>query len=279
MNINFEYYKIFYVIAKNKNITKAARELRISQPAISRMLKTMEEQLNTKLFIRKTKGVMLTKEGNELYQLISSQIDGIMKAEKDFAKILNHQSWKISIDKSYFNYLIKKRKLDFLFQNDIYFTQNNDFQILNKQLTNNLIDFAFISEPAHDQFHPSLHFKKIQRLHFVLMTNKKSDNQSDLPLVIYHHPKFKNIYENYFSGTISKKRHIIEVDDYENILPLIQEGYANGVLIQEFLSPQIRKNNNYSFTLLPDTYSVNIGILYNMNNELKLNEIFKLFYS
>ena len=55
MNINFEYYKVFYVIAKNKNITKAANELNISQPAISRMLKTMEEQLNTKLFIRKTK--------------------------------------------------------------------------------------------------------------------------------------------------------------------------------------------------------------------------------
>ena len=65
----------------------------------------------------------------------------------------------------------------------------------------------------------------------------------------------------------------------DNILPSIQEGYANGVLIQEFLSPQIRKNNNYSFTPLPDTYSVNIGILYNMNNELKLNEIFKQFYS
>ena len=62
MNINFEYYKIFYIIAKNKNITKAANELNISQPAISRMLKTMEDQMNTKLFIRKTKGVILTNE-------------------------------------------------------------------------------------------------------------------------------------------------------------------------------------------------------------------------
>lgn len=65
----------------------------------------------------------------------------------------------------------------------------------------------------------------------------------------------------------------------DNILPLIQEGYANGVLIQEFLSPQIRKNNNYSFTPLQDIYSANIGILYNMNNELKLKEVFKQFYS
>ena len=80
MNINFEYYKVFYVIAKNKNITKAANELNISQPAISRMLKTMEEQLNIKLFIRKTKGVMLTQEGNELYNLISNEINNIINA-------------------------------------------------------------------------------------------------------------------------------------------------------------------------------------------------------
>ena len=48
MNINFEYYKVFYIIAKNRNITKAANELNITQPSISRMLKTMEEQMNTK---------------------------------------------------------------------------------------------------------------------------------------------------------------------------------------------------------------------------------------
>ena len=75
MNINFEYYKIFYIIAKNKNITKAANELNISQPAISRILKTMEDQMNTKLFIRKTKGVILTNEGKELYRLIADNID------------------------------------------------------------------------------------------------------------------------------------------------------------------------------------------------------------
>ena len=101
MNINFEYYKIFYIIAKNKNITKAANELNISQPAISRMLKTMERQLNTKLFIRKTKGVILTHEGNELYRLIANQINNIMKAENDFVKIINNHALTIAIDKTY----------------------------------------------------------------------------------------------------------------------------------------------------------------------------------
>ena len=50
MNINLEYYKVFITIAKNKNITKAANELNISQPAISKMLKTMEGQIGKKLY-------------------------------------------------------------------------------------------------------------------------------------------------------------------------------------------------------------------------------------
>ena len=52
MNINFELYKTFYSVAKNQNITKAARELMISQPAVSKSIKTLEKQLNCSLFIR-----------------------------------------------------------------------------------------------------------------------------------------------------------------------------------------------------------------------------------
>ena len=52
MNIDFEYYRIFYVVAKNKNITAAAKELNISQPAISKAIKKLEEQLGGELFVR-----------------------------------------------------------------------------------------------------------------------------------------------------------------------------------------------------------------------------------
>ena len=112
MNINFEYYKVFYVIAKNKNITKAANELNISQPAISRMLKTMEDQMNTKLFIRRTKGVILTNEGKELYRLIADNIDNIMKSEISFSKIIKNKTIKIAVNKTYINYLIENKKLN-----------------------------------------------------------------------------------------------------------------------------------------------------------------------
>lgn len=68
MNINIELLKTFYVVAKEKNITKASEKLIISQPAISKAIKNLEEQLNTKLFIRSKKGVELTNHGEILYK-------------------------------------------------------------------------------------------------------------------------------------------------------------------------------------------------------------------
>ena len=70
MNIDFELYRIFYTVANNGNITKASMELNISQPAISKSIKNLEEQLGGQLFIRTKRGVNLTDEGKEFYNYI-----------------------------------------------------------------------------------------------------------------------------------------------------------------------------------------------------------------
>ena len=77
MNIDFELYRIFYVVANNKNITKASQELMISQPAVTKSIKNLEDQLGGTLFVRTKKGVILTPEGEELYKYIKQAIDFI----------------------------------------------------------------------------------------------------------------------------------------------------------------------------------------------------------
>ena len=67
MNINFELYKVFYEVAKQKSISKGAEKLMISQPAVTQSIKTLEEQLGGKLFTRTPKGVVLTYEGEQLF--------------------------------------------------------------------------------------------------------------------------------------------------------------------------------------------------------------------
>ena len=68
-DINLNLYKIFYEVAKEQNITKASEELSISQPAISKSIKNLEEQLGGQLFVRTKRGVVLTEEGKELVEI------------------------------------------------------------------------------------------------------------------------------------------------------------------------------------------------------------------
>ena len=75
MNINFELYKIFCVVATNKSITKGAEVLMITQPAVTQAIQNLESTLNTTLFIRTKKGVILTNEGEELYKYIKEGIN------------------------------------------------------------------------------------------------------------------------------------------------------------------------------------------------------------
>ena len=52
MNVNFEYYRIFYYVAKYHNFTKAAHTLGSSQPNVTRAMNCLEQQINTTLFVR-----------------------------------------------------------------------------------------------------------------------------------------------------------------------------------------------------------------------------------
>lgn len=274
MNINFEYYKVFYIIAKNKNITKAADELNISQPAISRMLKTMEEQLNTKLFIRKTKGVILTQEGNELYNLISNEISNIINAETSFSKLVNDKSIKIAANKSILNYLINDYKIDNILKinKTIDFIDINNFDLLNNQLSNNLIDFAYVLEPSNYQFSDNIKFKELCELHLILVSNSKNDKISDKPLVLLNNKRFNIIYDELFHNSnivINKK---IKVDDYDNLYSLIINGYANGFLIKEFVTKDLNNDLIFEIPLNLKINSFKLGILYNVNNELRIKD-------
>lgn len=97
MNISLDYYRIFYTVAKTGNITKAANELMISQPAISKCIKLLEEQLGGQLFIRTKRGVVLTEEGQEFYRYIEQALEFINNAENKFSEMVHLETGLIKI--------------------------------------------------------------------------------------------------------------------------------------------------------------------------------------
>lgn len=81
MDINYELYKVFYYVAKTLSFSEAAQELFISQSAVSQSIKVLEKRLNQVLFVRSTKKVSLTKEGELLYKHIEPAINLICRGE------------------------------------------------------------------------------------------------------------------------------------------------------------------------------------------------------
>ncbi|MFA9462952.1 MAG: LysR family transcriptional regulator [Velocimicrobium sp.] len=81
MDINLELYKVFYHVAKTLSFSDASKELFISQSAVSQSIKTLEKRLDQTLFIRSTKKVQLTKEGDLLFKHIEPAINLILRGE------------------------------------------------------------------------------------------------------------------------------------------------------------------------------------------------------
>ena len=79
MNLNFEYYKVFYYVCKCGSLTGAANVLMTSQPAVTRTIHNLESAIGCRLFIRSKNGVELTPEGRTFYKYISAACAQIFK--------------------------------------------------------------------------------------------------------------------------------------------------------------------------------------------------------
>ena len=100
MNVNFEYYKIFYYVAKYNNFTKAAHVLNNSQPNITRAMNCLEHELNCTLFVRTNRGVCLTPEGERLFTRVSAAMTQLQLAEEELSDSVRLEHGSISIGAS-----------------------------------------------------------------------------------------------------------------------------------------------------------------------------------
>jgi len=95
--MNLELYKSFYFVAQHGSISKAAEHLYITQPAVSRSIKQLEDDLGCALFSRTPKGVKLTPEGEILLQYIEQAFNFIATAERKINDVKNILSGEVRI--------------------------------------------------------------------------------------------------------------------------------------------------------------------------------------
>lgn len=100
MDISFDYYKIFYEVAKCKSITLAAHQLCLTQPTVSKYIQNLEQEVDCRLFCRSQKGVSLTAEGELLFRQVSRACQQMEQAKNRLQEFVTCQSGKINIGAS-----------------------------------------------------------------------------------------------------------------------------------------------------------------------------------
>ena len=280
MNIDFELYRIFYVVANNGNITKASEELNISQPAISKSIKKLEEQLGGQLFVRTKRGVILTEEGKEFYNYIKQAIEYINNAENKFTDLINLETGCIKIGIS--TTLTKEFLLPYLekFHTlypkiDIKIITNLTSDLITK-LKSGLIDIVILN--LNDKnYGNDIDIIKCMKINDCFVVNSKYKNLinkevslkeiNNYPLILQS--KGSNTRE--FLDNIAKGKGIvfnpnIELASYSLVVEFAKIGLGIGYVTKEYIKNEL--NNKKLFELktkekIPSRY---IGIALSKNH-------------
>jgi DNA-binding transcriptional LysR family regulator len=151
MTQNLSSYWIFYTVANAGNISKAAKELYISQPAISKSIQKLEESLNCKLFSRSSRGVILTDEGNLLYDHVKEAFETLSMGEDKLKRSieLGVGHIQIGVSSTLCKYMLLPYLSEFIHQNP-HISISINCQSTNETLRlldDNKIDIGLIGKP------------------------------------------------------------------------------------------------------------------------------------
>lgn len=257
MNINFELYKVFYVVANEKSISKGAEKLLISQPAVTQSIKTLEGELGGTLFIRTPKGVILTTEGLELYNYIEEGMKYFINGTNKFMsmKELNTGVINIGCTSSISEYyLIKYLKEFYEKYSNIEINITNDLtDNLIKLLRNGSLDIVITSIPDSDIKDLEIHYLK--DLEDALIGNIKYkdmifNNTFDLFKEKIILPKMPSVTRNNFDNYLKDNNLVcnpsMEVVSQKLLISLVENGFGIGLLTKDFI---LYKLNNSLFEI------------------------------
>lgn len=280
MNIDFELYRVFYTVANNKNITKAAEELMISQPAISKSIKSLEEQLGGTLFVRTKRGVVLTEEGKEFYKYIKQAMDYISNAESKFTELVNLETGCIKIGIS--TTLTKEFLLPYLEEFhklypkiDIQIITNMSSELILK-LRNGLIDIIILNLNGKD-YDKDLEIIPCKKIQDCFVVNDSFNYLLDKEISLKELNKYPLILQTKgsntrtFLDTYAKTNEVtlkpnIELASYTLVVEFAKIGLGIGYATKEYITSELKNKKLKELNIkekIPERY---IGIALSKNH-------------
>lgn len=252
MDINFELYKVFYEVANEKSISKGAEKLMISQPAVTQSIKTLEGELGGQLFIRTPKGVILTTEGEILYNYIKDGMSYFVNGANKFMSLKNLDSGVINIGAT--TIISEKFLMPYLkefsnkYPNIVINVVNDLTDNLTKRLRNGDLDIVIMSVNSNTNI-KDLKLKEIISLNDIFVgsekyKNKKIETTEGLleELLLQKYPSVSRVnFNNYLKENNLSCTPKMEVVSHSLLTSFTENGFGIGLLTKEFITDKLNK--------------------------------------
>ena len=279
--IDLNLYKIFYIVATTGNITKASEKLYISQPAVTKSIKQLENSLGGALFIRTKKGVTLTEEGKVLLKYVKNILDEAKNAENKFNSLIKLEEGKIHIGASA---TVSKHFLMPYLEEFHRLYPNIDIEITNelttnlvKGLRNGYIDFLVTNLPMKEYM--DLDIKVCAKLHdSFACSNKYLQDEKRVykleeilkhKIITQKEPSNTRAFLNQYMQNNSIEFHPdIEIVSYNLVVEFIKAGFGIGYVTKEFIKQEIKNKEIYEIKVEPKIPTRDLGIITLKNNNL-----------
>lgn len=256
MSASYEYYRIFYYVAKYKNFTRAANVLLTSQPSITRSIQNLEHELGCQLFIRNKHGVELTHEGVLLYEYVSVGCEQFTKGEEIITGSLSLQAGILYIganETAIHGYLLSV--LDEFHQLyphvRVKITNTSTTEAI-EELKSGMIDLAIGTTPT--QVEKPLKEIKLKQYQDILVAGPKFSKLADsrfhlheltkIPLISLTKSSrsfqfFSEFYQKY-KLTMNTQ---FEVTTSDLIIPMVELNMGMGFISEEFAAPALARGS------------------------------------
>ena len=283
--INLELYKIFVFVAKEENITKASEKLNISQPAVTKHIKNLEEQLGVNLFKRNKYGMELTDKGRELYKEVGEPIIKIYNAERKFrsSRNINLGSHVTMLSRMFGKCIAEYYKLNPTSQIEV---TNETFNDMLNMLENQKLDIV-LSKKVDDSVYNTnkIEFIKLGLLHDIFVINTNSRYKD----IVFSKEKLaqEKIYAPKKTSltSINLMKELKLTDGMENIknityttmLGILKTEDSIGLITKEYIKDELKENKLAILKTDFEFEPMEFGIYINKENKFKeLKDLIKI---
>ena len=292
--INLELYKVFYTVAHNGSLTKAADELFISQPAVSQSIRQLEEQLGMKLFNRGHNGMELTAQGGELIVDDVEKALRLLSGVEDKVSKLRHSAQgtlRIGASETIFKYCIADRLVEYhKLYPDVKFELTSDISPkIIEYLKADRCDVGFLNLPLeaddgvvisdtvmllNDVFIAGEPYKDLKGKKISVWELRK------YPLLLMQpNTVFRASFNHYINNLGIQLEPTIEVDSWGFMKKLVADGMGIGCIPREYTKARMEQGSLFELDVEPllPTRSVGIALPKNASVSYALRAFVNLF--